>query len=67
LQAEVNYIDLGGLFHTTRKQLELHERFQAINRIALIGMGAAPGISNILVRYAVNQLESVREAHIRAD
>ncbi|MGD2177342.1 MAG: saccharopine dehydrogenase NADP-binding domain-containing protein, partial [Anaerolineae bacterium] len=27
LEAGVPYTDLGGLFHTTRKQLELHERF----------------------------------------
>jgi lysine 6-dehydrogenase len=28
LEAGVHYVDMGGLFYTTRKQLELHQRFQ---------------------------------------
>ena len=28
LKAKVHYTDMGGLFHTTRKQLELSERFK---------------------------------------
>ncbi len=65
LLAQAHYIDLGGLFHTTRQQLALHDRFQAINRTALLGMGAAPGISNVLARYAADQLEQVQEIHLR--
>ena len=29
LKAGVHYTDMGGLFHTTRKQLKLHDRFEA--------------------------------------
>ena len=29
LEAGVPYVDMGGLFHTTRTQLEWHRRFQA--------------------------------------
>ncbi len=65
LLAQTHYIDLGGLFHTTRQQLGLDQRFQAIARTALLGMGAAPGISNILARYAADQLEQVQEIHLR--
>lgn len=65
LAARVHYVDLGGLFHVTRQQLELHDRFKRIGKTALLGMGAAPGITNILSRYAADQLDTVREIHTR--
>lgn len=60
-----HYIDLGGLFHVTRQQLEWDSRFRAIGKLALLGMGAAPGITNILARHACDQLDTVREIHLR--
>lgn len=60
-----HYVDLGGLFHMTRKQLELDKRFREIGKTALCGMGAAPGITNILSRYGADQLDTVTEIHTR--
>ena len=51
LKAGVNYVDLGGLFWMTRKQLELNEEFEREGLLALIGMGAEPGISNVVAKY----------------
>ena len=65
LLLKAHYIDLGGLFHITRKQLELSERFVAVKRTALLGMGAAPGITNILSRMGADQLDTVTEIHAR--
>jgi len=65
LLAKTNYMDLGGLFHYTRRQLELDERFRAIGKLALIGMGAAPGITNILARHAADKLDKLTELHAR--
>jgi saccharopine dehydrogenase-like NADP-dependent oxidoreductase len=65
LAVRAHYLDLGGLFHMTRRQLELDGRFQAARRIALLGMGAAPGITNLLARHAAERLEEVREIHVR--
>src|SRR3989344_7434015 len=48
LKAKSNYLDLGGLFHMTRKQLKLHNRFKKINKVAILGCGSTPGTTNIL-------------------
>ncbi len=60
-----HYIDLGGLFHVTRQQLEWDSRFKAIGKTALLGMGAAPGITNILARHASDRLDTIKEIHLR--
>jgi saccharopine dehydrogenase-like NADP-dependent oxidoreductase len=66
LAARVHYVDLGGLFNFTRKQLKLNRRFKAIGRTALLCMGAAPGVTNIMARDAADRLDTVREIHIRS-
>ena len=43
LRARVNYLDFGGLYHMTRKQFALDAEFRRIGRIAIAGMGGAPG------------------------
>lgn len=65
LAAGAHYLDMGGLFHVTRRQLELDGRFRAAGRTALLGMGAAPGIANVLARHGAEQLDEVREIHLR--
>jgi len=65
LKAGAHYIDLGGLFHMTRRQMELHEEFKARGLLAIIGMGAAPGITNILSRMGADELDKVTEIHTR--
>ena len=63
LEAETHYTDMGGLFHGTREQLKLHDRFAAAGISAVLGMGSAPGVPNILARYAADRLDSIE--HIR--
>jgi lysine 6-dehydrogenase len=64
LKARVNYLDLGGLFYTTRKQLELDKEFRAIGKLAVLGIGSAPGIANVMARYLADQLERVEFAGV---
>ncbi len=59
LQANCHYLDLGGLFHTTVKQLELHKRFQDKALLAVLGIGAAPGMTNIMAASAAADLDSI--------
>jgi saccharopine dehydrogenase-like NADP-dependent oxidoreductase len=66
LETGVHYIDLGGLFHTTRRQLELAPEFERRGVMAILGMGSAPGILNVLAVLAARDLETVREIHCLA-
>ena len=59
LAAHVNYMDLGGLYHMTRKQFTLDKDFRRIARLAIPGMGGAPGITNVMVRALADPLERV--------
>jgi saccharopine dehydrogenase-like NADP-dependent oxidoreductase len=59
----VDYVDLGGLYNTPR-QLELDERARRAGIRAVIGCGATPGLSNVLVRRAADLLDRVEEVHI---
>ena len=64
LEAGVPYTDMGGLFHTTRQQLELSERFAEAGLSAVLGMGSAPGVPNVQARYAANRLDTIEYIHI---
>jgi saccharopine dehydrogenase-like NADP-dependent oxidoreductase len=63
--AGTHYLDLGGLFHTTRRQLALHDRFVAAGVTAVIGMGGSPGITNVLAALAARDLDGVSEVEVR--
>ena len=64
LKAGAHYTDMGGLFHTTWKQLELSDRFAAAGLSAVLGMGSAPGIPNIQSRYAADRLDTIKSVKI---
>jgi len=55
LAAGADYVDLGGLFHMTRRQLELDDEFRAAGRTAILGLGSAPGKTNLLARLAAER------------
>jgi saccharopine dehydrogenase (NAD+, L-lysine-forming) len=56
LQAGCHYMDLGGLYHMTRRQLELHDDFLAAERLAVLGIGSSPGKTNLMAARAVAEL-----------
>jgi saccharopine dehydrogenase (NAD+, L-lysine-forming) len=57
LDAGCHYIDLGGLYHVTAEQLELSGKFEQSGLLALLGMGSAPGKTNLLAARAVRELQ----------
>jgi saccharopine dehydrogenase-like NADP-dependent oxidoreductase len=64
LEAGVPYTDMGGLFHTTRKQLELSDRFAEAGLGAVLGVGSAPGVPNVQARYAADRLDTIETIRI---
>ncbi|MGD0587216.1 MAG: saccharopine dehydrogenase C-terminal domain-containing protein [Thermoplasmata archaeon] len=65
LEARVPYLDFGGLFHMTRRQLGMDEAFRDAQRVAIPGLGQVPGISNVLAMQACEDLDRVESLIIR--
>jgi saccharopine dehydrogenase (NAD+, L-lysine-forming) len=57
LVAGCHYADLGGLFHVTLQQWQLHDRFERAGLSAVLGIGSAPGITNVLARLGADRLD----------
>jgi saccharopine dehydrogenase (NAD+, L-lysine-forming) len=64
LRARCHYLDLGGLFHTTRMQLLHDGEFRRHGLLAVLGMGSAPGIANVLARAAADPLPKLRAIRV---
>jgi saccharopine dehydrogenase-like NADP-dependent oxidoreductase len=64
LTARVPYLDLGGLFHVTRKQLELDQAFREAGVTAVLGLGSCPGVANVHAGWLGGMLDEVRSVRI---
>lgn len=64
LEAGVPYLDLGGLFHTTRKQLKLHSDFKRAGLTAVLGLGSCPGVANVQAGWLGGMLDRVERVSI---
>jgi len=64
LAGGVPYLDLGGLFHMTRKQVELHDEFKARKVTAVLGMGSCPGVANVQAGWLAGMLDTVESVRI---
>jgi Saccharopine dehydrogenase NADP binding domain len=68
LRLRAHYVDLSS--HLTRnpfraEQFAYAKRFEEKNRTALINTGAAPGLTNLLVKRSTEMLDEVESVHIR--
>jgi saccharopine dehydrogenase (NAD+, L-lysine-forming) len=63
LAARAHYVDLGGLFHVTREQMKLASDFERAGCMAILGMGSAPGILNVLAVRAARGMDTVTAIH----
>src|SRR5258708_6078181 len=68
LRLRAHYVDLSS--HLTRhpfraEQFRYVKKFEEKNRVALINTGAAPGLTNLLVKRAAELLDEVHAVHIR--
>lgn len=68
LRLRAHYLDLNSHLtdHPFRpEQFRFHRRFLAKNRAALIGAGAAPGLTNLLAQRGAELLDSVEAIYVR--
>jgi saccharopine dehydrogenase-like NADP-dependent oxidoreductase len=54
-----HYIDINDDYRPTQEILEMDDAARSAGLTILLGMGASPGITNILARHAANQLDEV--------
>jgi len=66
LKAGCNYNDLGGLFHMTRRQLQLDDEAKSHGISAVAGGGESPGITNVMCALAAEGMEEVESVKIYA-
>jgi lysine 6-dehydrogenase len=67
LKLGCHYLDLGGLYWMTGRQLELGPEFEGAGLLALLGIGSAPGKTNLMALHAVRELGAPVEAiHVSA-
>jgi len=68
LRLRANYVDLNAHLSSSPfrpEQFRFHKRFVAKNRVALICVGAAPGLTNLLAHRGSELLDSVESIQIR--
>jgi saccharopine dehydrogenase-like NADP-dependent oxidoreductase len=56
LEAGCNYLDLGGLYWMTRRQVELDGDFKHAGLLAVLGIGSSPGKTNLMAARGVREL-----------
>jgi lysine 6-dehydrogenase len=66
LKSGCHYLDLGGLYWMTGKQLELSDDFRKADLLALLGMGSSPGKTNVMAVRATRDLSRVEALHVSA-
>ena len=59
LAAGIDYVDLGGLGTYTVKQLEWMDQFKDAGVVAVLGVGADPGMSNVICRAVADRLDEI--------
>ena len=65
LEAGVHYQDLAADYGNLRAQIALSKRFERQGRIALMQCGGSPGVTNVLAREAVEELDTVDAVRLR--
>lgn len=72
LEAGCHYLDLGGLHWMTSEQIRTfappggRDRFAEAGLLALLGIGSAPGKTNLMAAQAARELDRVEAIHVAA-
>ncbi len=64
IDSRTNYTDFGGLYHWALKQLKRNKEFESAGITGIVGSGSAPGIVNVLTKYATDRMDTVEDITI---
>jgi saccharopine dehydrogenase-like NADP-dependent oxidoreductase len=59
LEAGVHYMDIGGLYVETVKQMRYREKFRKAGLLGVVGIGGTPGVTNVCAAWAADRLDTV--------
>ena len=59
-----HYVDLGGLYYMTLKQLKKNNEFRGRALTAVLGCGSTPGIANVMARFLTDPMQRVESLTI---
>lgn len=65
IKAGMHYIDLGGLFWKTKKQLKLKKAAKDAGTVCVLGMGSTPGIMNVLAEHGSHKFDTLKKIELR--
>jgi len=68
LASGCHYVDLASnypVLECISEQLRLDEKWRNADLTAVIEMGSTPGVSNVMAKYASDQLDTVEEIHVK--
>ena len=63
IKAKVNLIDINDDYKTTFEMFDLDARAKKAGIIIILGLGASPGVNNIIARAGAVELDEVEEIH----
>ena len=66
ISAGIHYLDLGGLYHMTKRQLELDGAAKDSDVTCVLGMGSTPGTMNVMGAYVAGKMDSIDTLKLRS-
>ncbi len=66
IRSGVHYLDLGGLYHMTVKQLALDARAKDAGITCILGIGSSPGTMNVMAGYGGLKMTKISKVKLRS-
>lgn len=64
LKLKAHYVDLGGLYHMTLKQMKKDAEFKKAGLLAVLGCGSTPGITNLMAKTLAEDFDRLNSVKI---
>ncbi|MDA4121096.1 MAG: saccharopine dehydrogenase NADP-binding domain-containing protein [Thaumarchaeota archaeon] len=65
IKGGLHYLDLGGLYHMTLKQLDMDRQARDAGVSCILGLGSAPGVTNLMAAFGASRLSKILAVKIR--